>query len=215
MFKRVGKEIKTWAKILVILEMIPVVMAGVAIAILAAMYDEELLILGIIGAIVVILLGYFIVRLANIMLYAKGELVDRVMRIDEKLEKLERMQPPAAPAPSSYAPPAPAHYAPPSYGYVPPAPAPVVNTPVQAPQVAKAPVQPAPVMPTPVAADPVAPDPAVEEDATVAAFARPAASPVVMAPVQNAPAEWICPNCGQRNHADGNWCRNCGTKKNV
>lgn len=210
MFKRVGKEIKTWARVLVVLEMIPVVMAGVALAIMAGVYDEELLILGILGGIVVILLGYFLVRLANIMLYAKGELVDRVMRIDEKLEKLERMQ-----APAPYAPPAPAPYAPPSYGYVPPAPAPVVNNPIQTPQVVKPTVQPAPVAPKPVAAAPVDPDPVLEEDYTVAAFSRPTPSPVVTAPVQNAPADWTCPNCGQRNNADGNWCRNCGTKKNI
>lgn len=212
MYKRVGKEIKTWANVLFVLELILVVMAGVAIAILAAMYDEELLILGVIGAVVVIVLGYFIVRIANIMLYAKGELVDRVAQIDEKLERMQRT-----------APPAPVPHAPPSYGFAPPAPAPapapapipVVSAPIQTPQVVQAPVQPTPVKPAPVAPAPVEPDPILEEDYTVAAVSRPAPNPVFTAPVQNVPADWTCPNCGQRNGADGNWCRNCGTKKNA
>lgn len=210
MFKRVGKEIKTWAKVLVILEMIPIVIAGVAVAMLAFAYDEELIIPGILCGILIVVLGYFIARLSSIMLYAKGELVDRVMRIDEKLERMEKMQHPAAPAPSPYAPP--------SYGYVPPAPAPV-NVPVQAAPAAKAPVPSAPVVTAPVQTAPVVSVPVhedpVEEDYTVAAVSRPAPKPVYTAPVQNAPAEWICPNCGQRNNADGNWCRNCGTKKSV
>ena len=212
MFKRVGREIKTWAKVLVILEMIPVVMSGVGLAIAAAVYDDDMLILGIICGIVVILLGYFFVRLANIMLYAKGELVDRVARIDEKLEKMEKMQQSAPPAPMPAPMPAPAPYAPPSYGFAPPAP--VVSAPIQTPQVVKpvqstpvmsAPVQSAPVVSAPIVNAPVADDPILEDDYTYAA---------VPTPKTAAPADWTCPNCGQVNSADGNWCRNCGTRKN-
>lgn len=194
MFKRVGKEIRVWAKVLVILQMIPIVIAGIVCAVAGFMYDTSFGVIGIIAGILVIVLGYLLARLSAIMLYSWGEVVERVACIDEKLDKMN-MPAPAAPA-------APSPYAPPSYAYAPPAHPPVANP---------APVKSAPVMATPIASVPVNNDPILDDDYTQAAVSRPAPAKF-SAPV---PAEWICPNCGQKNSADGNWCRNCGTKKSV
>jgi hypothetical protein len=193
MFKRVGKEIRTWAKVLVILEMIPIVLAGI----LCALYfieegpGEEFIVIGILCGILIIVLGYFLARLSAIILYSWGELVERVVCIDERLEKME--QRPVAPAVPA-APVAPV--APPAYSYPPVAPiapvAPVKNTTVNTP-----------AMNVPIASVPVN-DPVLEDEYTVAARPAPAKT-----------GEWTCPNCGQKNNADGNWCRNCGTKKSV
>lgn len=203
MFKRIGKKIKAWAKVLFILQMIPVVMSAVAGAIAVYVYDDDMLILGILGGVLVLILGYLLAFFSNMLLYAAGELVDRATKIDEKLERIEKLQ--AAPAPVPAPAPAPAPFAPPSYGFAPPAPAPVVAAPVVVPPVQSAPVMSAPVVSAPVVSAPVAEDPILEDDYTYAA---------VPAPKSAAPADWTCPNCGQVNSPDGNWCRNCGTKKN-
>lgn len=193
MFKRVGKEIRVWAKVLVILQMIPIVLAGIVCAIAGFTYDVVYGVLGIIAGILFIVLGYLLVRLSAIILYSWGELVERVVCIDEKLEKMNRAAS-AAPA----VPAAPAPFAPPAYSYKP-----AVHTPVVTPT----PVKAAPVVNTPASSISVDNDPFLEDDYTQAAVSRPA--PVKAA----APAEWTCPNCGQANSADGSWCRNCGTKK--
>lgn len=220
MFKRVGKEIKAWAKALVILGMIPVVIGSGVGAFL--MIDEMDIppVVSILAAIICILLGYFLLRLCNMMLYSWGEVVDRVTRIDEKLEKLMERPVPAAPAVPPYAAPAaPAKAAP-------VAPVAPVKQPVAAPakQPAAAPVKPAPVAPVvpvpvkttpvvsaPVETTPVFDDPILEDDYTHAAVSRP--KPVQSSPVRPVAANWTCPACGQVNNADGSWCRNCGTKK--
>ena len=197
MFKRVGKEIKTWAKVLVILGMIPVVI-GSAIGAFV-LIDEGGInpIISILGAIIAIALGYFLLRLCNMMLYSWGELVDRATMIDEKLDKLMARPVPAAPAVPPYAPPAPARPV--------PAPAKPVPTPV-------APVKTAPVVIAPVesASVPKFDAPLPEDEYTHAAVSRPKP-----APAAPAAATWTCPSCGQVNNADGNWCRNCGTKKSI
>lgn len=187
MFKRVGREIRVWARVLFILQLIPVVLGGIACGIAGFAYDPDYGVIGILAGILFIVLGYLLVRFGALMLYSWGELVDRAARIDEKLEKMN------APAPVQ---PAPAPYAAPAYAYAPP-----VNP---APVVPAAPVKAAPVMSVPVVNVPVKDDPILEDDYTQA-VSRPA--PVA--------AEWICPNCGQVNAADGSWCRNCGTKKTV
>lgn len=232
MFKRVGREIKAWAKALVILGMIPVVVGSGVGAFL--MIDEMDMppVVSILAAIICILLGYFLLRLCNMMLYSWGEVVDRVTRIDEKLEKLMERPVPAAPAAPAYS------YAPPAAPAAPPvkaAPAAPVAPPVKAapaapavPTVAAAPAKPVPVpvVSAPVKSAPAAPaanDPILEEDYTVAAVPRPVPQqnvvsgpkPVYSNPVRPVPANWTCPACGQVNNADGNWCRNCGTKKSV
>ena len=205
MFKRVGKEIRTWAKVLVILEMIPIVLAGIACALYFIMdgYGDEFVVIGILCGILIIVVGYFLARLSAIMLYSWGELVERTVCIDERLEKLEnRMAVPAAPA-------APVMYNPPAY-----------NAPAYNPYAAPA----APVAPKPVApAQPVhAAVPVKNTTLNTPAMNVPIASVPVnndAAPeVEKAPpvkADWTCTNCGQVNSADGGWCCNCGTKKNL
>lgn len=208
MYKRVGKEIKAWAKALVILGMIPVVVGSGIGAFL--MIDEMNIppVVSILGAIIVILFGYFLLRLCNMMLYSWGEVVDRVTQIDEKMEKLMNRPAPAAPAapavPSYAAPAAPAR----------PAPAPAKPAPVApAAPVAPVPVKTVPVVSAPVEtpAAPVVDDSLPEDEYTHAAVSHP--KPSSQAPARPVAATWTCPSCGQVNNADGNWCRNCGTKK--
>ena len=213
MFKRVGKEIRIWAKVLVILEMIPIVLA----AIVCALYcitegpSDIGVVLGIALGILIIVVGYFLARLSAIMLYSWGELVERVVCIDERLEKIEHR--PAAPAvPAAPVAPAPAPYNPPTYpSYAPPvapAPQPVVPVkPVTAVPVTNTTVN-TPAMNAPISSISVNNDLEDDNEYTQAAISRP-----VMPVVEK--AEWTCPNCGQKNSADGAWCRNCGTKKSI
>lgn len=190
MFKRVGKEIKVWATVLFILQLIPVVLLGLA-AIGAGfilsdqMGEEYFVVLGIVAGILIIVVGYVLARLNAITLYARGEAVDRLMRIDERLKQLEQQRT-SAPAPAPAPVPTPGFtpdYAPGTFYSAPPAPAPQPVAPVFTPPVEEP-----------------------EEDATVAAV--PPVSPVIPAA-----REWFCPVCGQKNDSDGSWCRNCGTKR--
>lgn len=197
MFKRVGKEIKTWAKVLVILQMIPVVLLGLAaccggFVISDGMNESLYAVVGIVVGILIIVLGYLLARLSAILLYAKGEAVDRLMRIDERLERLEKRNPtesagtpPTAPNPG---------FTP--GGFYPP----VRPTPIPRPAPAPVPPVPAPA-PAPVVQEPV------DEEMTIAATSSP------VDPEQTI-TDWFCPVCGQKNPFDGSWCRNCGTKRN-
>ena len=197
MFKRVGKEIRTWAKVLVILEMIPIVLAGIACALYFIMdgYGDEFVVIGILCGILIIVVGYFLARLSAIILYSWGELVERTVCIDERLEKLEsRMAAPGVPvAQVMYNPTA---YSAPAYNpyTAPAAPKPVAPAqPVHAAVPVKNTTVNTPAMNVPISSVPVNNDFAPEADLA---------------------KDWTCTNCGQVNSADGSWCCNCGAKKN-
>ena len=80
MYKNVGKELKTWADILlwiiVLLSMI------IAIVILFICVQSDMVILGLIAGAAYFLVSYLIARLSCIALYAFGELVHRTTEID-------------------------------------------------------------------------------------------------------------------------------------
>ncbi|MBO5129250.1 MAG: hypothetical protein J6B95_02755 [Oscillospiraceae bacterium] len=84
MFKNVGKELKNWARIIVILMTVPSVLVSILLIVIFA--EQDLTFLGIVFGVIVIALGYFFARLSAIMLYAYGELVDRTESIDDRLE---------------------------------------------------------------------------------------------------------------------------------
>ncbi|MBO4938727.1 MAG: hypothetical protein J6C98_06990 [Oscillospiraceae bacterium] len=84
MFNHVGRELKNWARVIVILLTVPAVIIGFLLLVTFAY--EDMLLLGLIIGILVPGLGYFFARLAAIMLYAYGELVDRAESIDNKME---------------------------------------------------------------------------------------------------------------------------------
>ena len=70
MFQNVGKEIKGWAKFIVVLITVMFVLTGCIVVI-----DYGLPVMLLVGGILGVL-GYFIGRLTAILLYAFGELVD-------------------------------------------------------------------------------------------------------------------------------------------
>ena len=82
MYKDVGKELKRCAEIIVVLLTVPSILVGIAV--LAVLADNDLMILGLIAAAVVIGIGYFFARLLAMGLYAFGELVDRVCAMEER-----------------------------------------------------------------------------------------------------------------------------------
>lgn len=222
MFKRVGKEIRIWAKVLVILQLIPAVILCIGGAFLLIEEADFPPVLAILAALVVLVLWYFLVRLSMIMLYSWGELVERVVCIDEKLEKMSCAAPIAPAAPAVHpAPPAPTPV--PSYGYTPP-------TPMNPPAAKTAPVVSQSVKSAPAASGPArSPIPASQQvknvpvlddsEYTVAAghYNPPKKQEESTSPIYSRPVarEWTCTACGQKNGADGSWCRNCGAKKSV
>lgn len=107
MFKNVGNKIRIWAKVLVVLQMIPIAIGAVATAGSLISINEDFTVLGILAAIVILLLGYLIASLSAMFLYSWGEMVVRVTSIDEKLD---RLQPPMPPMPEQFY--APAAYQP-------------------------------------------------------------------------------------------------------
>lgn len=83
MYKNVGKELKGWAKFLVILLTIPYVIIGVIS--IAYFSSEDQGGLGVLVAIMIVIVGYFLARMGAILLYAFGEIVDRVSSIENRV----------------------------------------------------------------------------------------------------------------------------------
>ena len=81
MFSEVGKELKTWAKIVTIVLTIPAVILAIAVYVVLTMMFDMGHIGFLIGAFLVFL-GYFFARLVCIGLYAFGELVDKVTSME-------------------------------------------------------------------------------------------------------------------------------------
>lgn len=104
MFKNVGREIRTWAKVFLVLQMIPIVVGAVAAAWYLIDLNQEYMVLGILAAVVIVLVGYLLARFSTILLYSWGELIVRVTSIDEKLSAGN-----APVAPPTYMPPAYVH----------------------------------------------------------------------------------------------------------
>lgn len=84
MYKNVGKEIKTWVDIIVWVQMIPVVLMGILAIVMMA---EQSLLLGIGLGAVIIGVGHLLARLSGMIMYAFGEIAERILSIDEKLSK--------------------------------------------------------------------------------------------------------------------------------
>ncbi len=101
MFKNVGREIRIWAKVLVILQMIPVAIGAIAVAFAMISQDPDLTVPAILVGIIILVVGFFIARLGGLLLYSWGEMVVRVSAIDDKLN---RMNPPMPYMPDPYAP---------------------------------------------------------------------------------------------------------------
>lgn len=89
MYNQVGKELKGWAKFIVILLTIPFVAIGILL--LVALIDADLAFLGSVICLVTVLLGYALARLSGIILYAFGEIVDRLASIDDRGSKPQVM----------------------------------------------------------------------------------------------------------------------------
>ena len=85
MYPDVGNELKRWARILAILLTIPSVLLGLAVFAIAAKYDYGFR--GFLAALIIAALGYFFARLSWITLYAYGELVDCVSKIENNMEE--------------------------------------------------------------------------------------------------------------------------------
>lgn len=82
MYPDVGKEIKRWAKFLVVLMTLPAVLLGIVVFAIMATQDSGLwTFLGLLAGLAVGTLGYFFARLSYIILYAYGELTDCVSSI--------------------------------------------------------------------------------------------------------------------------------------
>ena len=77
MFKNVGRELKNWAKAIVIFLTIPWVLAAlIVIGMAIGDGDAVFIIITLFACPLLALLGYWLSRLAGIMLYAFGELVE-------------------------------------------------------------------------------------------------------------------------------------------
>lgn len=76
MFKDVGKELKNWARVVVLLHTFPYAVIGVILWIILS--QEDLAILGFAVGAVIVAYGYILSRFKGIELYAYGELVDCV-----------------------------------------------------------------------------------------------------------------------------------------
>lgn len=87
MFYQVGKELKRWAKFLVVLMTLPSIL--LAVYLLNRFNNMGLpLVISLIICILLVGIVYFLARLACIKLYAYGELVDRVASVDQNLKIL-------------------------------------------------------------------------------------------------------------------------------
>lgn len=106
MFKNVGREIRIWAKVFLVAQMIPVVIGAFAAAGAIITVNEDFVFLGILAGILIVFIGYIFARLSCMMLYSWGEMVVRVTAIDEKLENMAPPVPPM-PMPEAFYAPAP------------------------------------------------------------------------------------------------------------
>ncbi|MBQ7802177.1 MAG: hypothetical protein IJ375_07650 [Oscillospiraceae bacterium] len=88
MYHEVGQKIKKWAEILVIIDTIIFITLGVLVC--AYFFSRDEMLLGLVLAVLVVLVGYFISWLSHLLLYAFGELVDRTISIDDALQLQER-----------------------------------------------------------------------------------------------------------------------------
>ena len=114
-FKNVGKDIKTLARIVAVLTFIPFCIGAFALVIgglgmLIADGDEALVIFvgSLLGAAVVVLIGYFVARISAIMLYGYGELIDLTKGNNVRLTVIEAKLNKPAPVPVNPQPVAPA-----------------------------------------------------------------------------------------------------------
>lgn len=92
LFDNVGKELKNIAELVALWVLIGYIGVGLVVAIAGIAYAVEwdepgVAVLSVIGAIIIIIFGRIKSRLQVIMLYAKGELVEKTTSIDNKLSK--------------------------------------------------------------------------------------------------------------------------------
>ena len=109
-FENVGKEIKMWAKTLAVLTFIPFCIGGLAVLFgaFAALGEAEggAFLLGLIGAALIVGVGYLVARLSAIILYGFGELVDKTSDTNERVAAIEKKLPAQSAAPTASAAPA-------------------------------------------------------------------------------------------------------------
>lgn len=105
MFNNVGREIKGWARLLLILLTIPWIIAGLGVVAMIAEMDEDLIILGLILGVVVAGFGYLLARFSAMFIYAYGQLVETVDSMNETLRSM-RSSDSAAPSCQPHAGPA-------------------------------------------------------------------------------------------------------------
>ena len=100
MFNNVGREIKGWAKLLLVLLTIPWIVAGFGVVAMMLEMDEDLMILGLILGLTVAGFGYVLARFSAMFIYAYGQLVETVDAMNETLRSMR----PSDSAASSYQP---------------------------------------------------------------------------------------------------------------
>jgi len=91
MYSNVGRFIKKYVKVVVIINDIFFVFCGMSVVLCAVLSWEELkaenLILSIFLGAITIALGWLLTRIWGAFLYAYGEVAERVISIDERIEK--------------------------------------------------------------------------------------------------------------------------------
>ena len=90
MYNNVGRELKNWAKLVVILLEIPSGIAGALLFYLIGIEGEEIILGLLVGALVAVL-GYYIARLVGIAIYAFGELVETNAATAKSAEELVKL----------------------------------------------------------------------------------------------------------------------------
>ena len=83
MYKNAGREIKDWVQIFVVIATLPSLLLGILFMI--ALAQQDALIFGIMIAVIVTAIGYWIARFSGLIVYAYGEIADRILQIDERL----------------------------------------------------------------------------------------------------------------------------------
>ena len=86
MFKNVGRELKNWAKFLVIVFTIPWGIVALSFLFMGIAEEEwALVLLAVLLGPIIVVIGYFFARLTGIMLYAFGELVENTKIMKDAL----------------------------------------------------------------------------------------------------------------------------------
>lgn len=86
MFKNVGRELKNWAKFLVIIFTIPWGIVALSFLFMGIAEEEwALVLLAVLLGPIIVVIGYFFARLTGIMLYAFGELVENTKIMKDAL----------------------------------------------------------------------------------------------------------------------------------